>query len=147
MSPLARHPLLVRTRSLQSLSFLRPSSGDKAWLETHIWMAKRMHMVNTWGFRIVRPTSLTSSLLSRLELTRLFAPYLQAHRPTEKAFRPSHRAAMHGSILNDVSYFSLIELKGEEHALERVLRRVAGEVCWGKRYVSLLVDGLECLTD
>jgi hypothetical protein len=61
----------------------------------------------------------------------------QAHRPTEKAFRPSHRAAVHGSILNDVSYFSLVELKGEEHALERVLRRVAGEVCWGKRSVRL----------
>ena len=43
---------------------------------------------------------------------------------------------MHGSILNDVSYFSLIELKGEESALERVLRRISGEVCWGKRSVG-----------
>lgn len=114
------------------------------WLETHIWMAKRMHMVNTWGFRLVRSTFACSApLRARLAFLRLVKltsstslPFFpQAHRPTEKAFRPSHRAAIHGSILNDVSYFSLIELKGEEFALERVLRRVAGEICWGKRFV------------
>jgi len=26
---------------------------DKTWLETHIWHAKRMHMENLWGYRLV----------------------------------------------------------------------------------------------
>ena len=28
--------------------------GDRTWLETHIWHAKRMHMKNVWGYRLVR---------------------------------------------------------------------------------------------
>jgi hypothetical protein len=27
--------------------------GDKKWLETHLWHAKRMHMENMWGYRLV----------------------------------------------------------------------------------------------
>lgn len=69
---------------------------DKSWLETHIWHAKRMHMANMWGFRI-------------------------AVQPTEKSFRPSHRAAVHGSILHDASYLSLFEIKGDEKVLAQVL--------------------------
>lgn len=45
----------------------------------------------------------------------------QALHPTEKSFRPSHRAAMHGSILHDASYYSLIELKGSEKVLKTLL--------------------------
>jgi hypothetical protein len=26
---------------------------DKKWLETHLWHAKRMHMENMWGYRLV----------------------------------------------------------------------------------------------
>lgn len=28
---------------------------SKKWLETHLWHAKRMKMVNMWGYRLVRP--------------------------------------------------------------------------------------------
>ena len=45
----------------------------------------------------------------------------QAVHPTEKSFRASHRASVHGSILHDASYFSLIELKGSENALRSLL--------------------------
>ncbi|KAF8895447.1 NUC188 domain-containing protein [Infundibulicybe gibba] len=76
-------------------SFLRRQC-DKQWLETHLWHAKRMIMENIWGFRL-------------------------AVRPTEKAFRPSHRAAVHGSILHDSSYFSLIEIRGLEKHLSATL--------------------------
>jgi hypothetical protein len=31
-------------------------SGDKSWLETHIWHAKRMKMENLWGYRLVAST-------------------------------------------------------------------------------------------
>ncbi|KAH9936178.1 NUC188 domain-containing protein [Fomitopsis serialis] len=69
---------------------------DKTWLETHIWHAKRMHMDNMWGYRL-------------------------AVEPTEKSFRPSHRASVHGSILHDASYFALVELTGPEDILRAIL--------------------------
>ncbi|KZP33575.1 POP1-domain-containing protein [Athelia psychrophila] len=69
---------------------------EKTWLETHIWHAKRMKMRDMWGYRL-------------------------AIHPTEKSFRPSHRASIHGSILHDASYHSLIELKGPENMLKNVL--------------------------
>ncbi|KAI0670934.1 POP1-domain-containing protein [Trametes maxima] len=69
---------------------------DKTWLETHIWHAKRMHMENMWGYRL-------------------------ATTPTEKSFRPSHRASVHGSILHDASYHATIELQGPEDILRSIL--------------------------
>ncbi|KAG8931892.1 hypothetical protein FRC02_001977 [Tulasnella sp. 418] len=69
---------------------------DKTWLETHIWHAKRMKMDNLWGYRL-------------------------AVQPTEKAFRPSHRAAVNGSIIHDASYFGTIELIGKQDTLKSLL--------------------------
>lgn len=69
---------------------------DKTWLETHIWHAKRMHMKNLWGYRL-------------------------AETPTEKAHRPSHRAAVHASILHDASYFGTISISGKQPVLEKLL--------------------------
>ena len=42
---------------------------------------------------------------------------VQAVQPTEKAFRPSHRASVHGSILHDASYYGFLELNGPEAVL------------------------------
>ncbi|KAA1469823.1 POP1-domain-containing protein [Dentipellis sp. KUC8613] len=69
---------------------------DKKWLESHLWHAKRMHMENMWGYRL-------------------------AVQPTEKSFRPSYRAAVHGAILHDASYYSLMQVTGPEHVLKRLL--------------------------
>ncbi|KAG8857326.1 hypothetical protein FRB96_005813 [Tulasnella sp. 330] len=75
---------------------LKKRQREKTWLETHIWHAKRMKMENLWGYRL-------------------------ALHPTEKSFRPSHRAAVHGSILQDVSYFGTLEMKGPITLLKKVL--------------------------
>ncbi|KAJ7784628.1 POP1-domain-containing protein [Mycena metata] len=115
-----RVPLRLRDRARQemnsvkkkALARLRPKQGkdkrlsrtetflkrqrDKSWLETHIWHAKRMKMENMWGYRL-------------------------AVTPTEKAFRPSHRASVHGSILHDASYQSIIQLQGPEKILRTLL--------------------------
>ncbi|KAF9077548.1 POP1-domain-containing protein [Rhodocollybia butyracea] len=89
-------PKLGKARRLpKSVLFLK-RQRDKRWLETHLWHAKRMKMENMWGYRL-------------------------AVTPTEKAFRPSHRASIHGSILHDASYMSLIELKGPESTLKSIL--------------------------
>jgi ribonuclease P/MRP protein subunit POP1 len=45
----------------------------------------------------------------------------QGVQPTEKSFRPSHRASLHGAILHDASYESLIELQGAQKILKRLL--------------------------
>ncbi|EDR13388.1 uncharacterized protein LACBIDRAFT_230763 [Laccaria bicolor S238N-H82] len=69
---------------------------DKTWLETHLWHAKRMKMSDMWGYRL-------------------------AVHPTEKAYRPSHRASVHGSILHDASYHSLVEMRGPQEILISML--------------------------
>ncbi|KAL1748033.1 ribonucleases P/MRP protein subunit POP1-domain-containing protein [Schizophyllum fasciatum] len=71
---------------------------DKTWLETHVWHAKRMIMKTMWGYRL-------------------------AVQPTEKSFRPSHRAAKHGSILHDASYEGPIELSGRLEILKVALEQ------------------------
>ncbi|TFK40578.1 NUC188 domain-containing protein [Crucibulum laeve] len=93
-------------------SFLKRQC-DKYWLETHLWHAKRMKMENMWGYRL-------------------------AMHPTEKAFRPSHRASIHGSIVHDASYYALVELKGPEYIIIHILQTFCdpqGPSPGSKRYV------------
>jgi ribonuclease P/MRP protein subunit POP1 len=64
----------------------------------------------------------------------------QAIQPTEKSFRPSHRASVHSSILHDASYYGLIELKGAQVVLCRALEACCNPVGAGptsKRCVVL----------
>ncbi|KAG1861722.1 ribonucleases P/MRP protein subunit POP1-domain-containing protein [Suillus subalutaceus] len=101
-----------KTKQVSRTESLLKRQRDKTWLETHIWHAKRMKMENMWGYRL-------------------------AVTPTEKSFRPSHRASMHGSILHDSSYHSLIELKGPENILRSVLDFCCDPQCTGmKRSMS-----------
>uniref|UniRef100_UPI0037E952F7 ribonucleases P/MRP protein subunit POP1 n=1 Tax=Semicossyphus pulcher TaxID=241346 RepID=UPI0037E952F7 len=62
------------------------------WLETHIWHAKRFHMVKKWG-------------------------YCLGDRPTYKCYRPCYRAMSSHCLLQDLSYYCCIELQGEENKL------------------------------
>ncbi|KAJ7601074.1 ribonucleases P/MRP protein subunit POP1-domain-containing protein [Mycena floridula] len=91
-----RIPKLGKTKRISKTELFRKRQREKTWLETHLWHAKRMKMADMWGYRL-------------------------AVQPTEKSFRPSHRASVHGSIIHDASYMSLIELKGPENALKEVL--------------------------
>ncbi|CAE6414546.1 unnamed protein product [Rhizoctonia solani] len=87
---------------------------NKTWLETHLWHAKRMHMLDIWGHRL-------------------------AERPTAKSYRPSHRAAVHGSTLSDVSYMATVEVVGKLGAIITVLKQccdLGGVGPWAARYTS-----------
>ncbi|KAF9475642.1 POP1-domain-containing protein [Pholiota conissans] len=87
---------------------------DKKWLETHLWHAKRMHMENMWGYRL-------------------------AVSPTDKTYRPSHRASMHDAIIHDASYYSCIEIKGSEKLIVEMLESFCdpqGSGPGSKRYLS-----------
>lgn len=57
------------------------------WLSTHIWHAKRFHMVEKWGYKL---------------------PY----SPCDRAFRACYRASIKHCLLQDISYYSCIELTG-----------------------------------
>lgn len=75
--------------------------GDKTWLETHIWHAKRFHLANLWRYRL-------------------------ALSPTLKSHRPAHRAAHRSATIHDASYFGTIELVGAREDLLAVLKRMTG---------------------
>ncbi|KAM9724049.1 ribonucleases P/MRP protein subunit POP1 isoform 2-T2 [Menidia menidia] len=75
------------------------------WLETHIWHAKRFHMVKKWG-------------------------YCLGDRPTYKCYRPCYRAMSSHCLLQDLSYYCCIELQGQEdkllYALSQMTSKEAG---------------------
>ncbi|XP_049629822.1 ribonucleases P/MRP protein subunit POP1 [Suncus etruscus] len=62
------------------------------WLETHIWHAKRFHMVKRWG-------------------------YCLGERPTAKSHRASYRAMSSRCVLQDLSYYCCVEVRGAEEAV------------------------------
>uniref|UniRef100_A0A3P9LKX5 POP1 homolog, ribonuclease P/MRP subunit n=1 Tax=Oryzias latipes TaxID=8090 RepID=A0A3P9LKX5_ORYLA len=72
------------------------------WLETHIWHAKRFHMVKKWG-------------------------YCLGDRPTCKCYRPCYRAMSSHCLLLDISYYCCIELQGEEDTLLTALSQLTSK--------------------
>ncbi|KIY46529.1 POP1-domain-containing protein [Fistulina hepatica ATCC 64428] len=102
MDPVAKKPGHYKrkpgkTKRVDKATEFLKRQKNKKWLETHLWHAKRMHMGDLWGYRL-------------------------ALQPAEKSFRSSHRASVHGSILHDVSYQAVIELKGPPAILAELLR-------------------------
>ncbi|XP_041422492.1 ribonucleases P/MRP protein subunit POP1 isoform X2 [Xenopus laevis] len=69
------------------------------WLETHVWHAKRFHMVKKCG-------------------------YCLGHRPTMKSYRACYRAMNSHCLLQDLSYYCCLELMGEEAVLLNALSRL-----------------------
>nr|XP_003479933.1 ribonucleases P/MRP protein subunit POP1 [Cavia porcellus] len=69
------------------------------WLETHIWHAKRFHMVKRWG-------------------------YCLGERPTLKSHRACYRAMTHRCLLQDLSYYCCLELKGKEEEILKALSQM-----------------------
>lgn len=100
----------------QATSKFKRRQINKTWLPTHLWHTKRAHLT--------RPT---------LPLWRMAIPL----RPTEKSYRPTHRAAgTRGCIAWDTSYTSTIGCRGTESALESVLKALGfeGEGWTGPKY-------------
>ncbi|GAA6098880.1 ribonucleases P/MRP protein subunit POP1 [Tachysurus ichikawai] len=83
------------------LEFNRRQRKNK-WLETHIWHAKRFHMLKKWG-------------------------YCLGDRPTYKCYRASYRAMNSGCLLQDLSYYCCVELIGPEEQLLNALSRLTNK--------------------
>ncbi|KAK1331939.1 hypothetical protein QTO34_007616 [Cnephaeus nilssonii] len=77
------------------LEFNRRQKKNR-WLETHIWHAKRFHMVKQWG-------------------------YCLGERPTVKSHRACYRAMTNRCLLQDLSYYCCLELKGKEEEILKAL--------------------------
>lgn len=63
-----------------------------AWLETHIWHAKRYHMIEKWGFKLPQ-------------------------KSCDKTFRTCYRASAKYCLLQDISYYSCMEINGNQSVL------------------------------
>lgn len=86
-----------RRRPRNLLSKYSCRQRNKIWLETHIWHAKRFHMIDKWGYRI-------------------------ANYANDKCFRANYRAVTKHCLLQDISYYTCIEIKGEENLLKTTLK-------------------------
>ncbi|XP_042279648.1 ribonucleases P/MRP protein subunit POP1 [Thunnus maccoyii] len=86
------------------------------WLETHIWHAKRFHMVKKWG-------------------------YCLGDRPTYKCYRPCYRAMSSHCLLQDLSYYCCIELQGEEHKLLASLSQLTSKEAGPTFAAALCLSG------
>ena len=66
LMPLRGGKVCSTCERLLALAHLFICLGDKKWLETHLWHAKRMHMENMWGYRLVSITVESASVNSSI---------------------------------------------------------------------------------
>lgn len=74
------------------------------WLETHVWHAKRYHMKDLWGYKI---------------------PYAS----TDKRYRASYKAAANHCLVQDMSFVSAIEVRGQLEDLRDGFKRITSQDC------------------
>lgn len=86
-----------RRRPSNILAEYKRRQFNKIWLETHVWHAKRFCMIDKWGYRI-------------------------ASHPNDKCFRANYRAAAEHCLLQDISYYTCVEINGEEDLLKTTLK-------------------------
>lgn len=70
------------------------------WLETHLWHAKRFHMVERWGYKL-------------------------AQSSCDKTFRSSYRASAEHCLIQDVSFVSAIEIVGSVELIRDAFARIS----------------------
>ncbi|XP_013190733.2 ribonucleases P/MRP protein subunit POP1 [Amyelois transitella] len=74
------------------------------WLETHIWHAKRFHMIEKWGHRL-------------------------AYAPCDKAFRACYRATSAHCLIQDISYFTPIQISGSTDVIKKLFSSITNPTC------------------
>ncbi|XP_053916055.1 ribonucleases P/MRP protein subunit POP1 [Cuculus canorus] len=89
----------ARRRHINLVAEFNRRQRKNIWLETHIWHAKRFHMIKKWG-------------------------YCLGDSPTEKCYRACYRAMTKHCLLQDLSYYCCLELTGKENELLKQLARI-----------------------
>lgn len=74
------------------------------WLETHIWHAKRFHMIDRWGYRL---------------------PYASC----DKTYRACYRASAEHCLLQDISFHSCVQFEGSLELLRSGFERLSSREC------------------
>ena len=72
------------------------------WLETHLWHAKRMKMMDYFGFRV-------------------------ALHPNDKSQRACYRFFQHDAVMYDLSYYGILELKGIEEIIKKLMENLIND--------------------
>ncbi|CAH0398801.1 unnamed protein product [Chilo suppressalis] len=86
------------------------------WLETHIWHAKRFHMIEKWGHRI-------------------------AYAPCDKAFRACYRASSAHCLLQDISYHTAVQIIGPEITIKDIFALITSNYCGLGICAKAYIDG------
>ncbi|KAG0210747.1 hypothetical protein BGX28_009022 [Mortierella sp. GBA30] len=73
--------------------------GTKRWLETHIWHAKRMKMVELWGYKL-------------------------AEHSNEHGIKSAYKSSHHQCIIQDSSYVGCLEITGTKKDISDVFGRM-----------------------
>ncbi|XP_030563272.1 ribonucleases P/MRP protein subunit POP1 [Drosophila novamexicana] len=85
------------------------------WLETHIWHAKRFHMIDRWGYRL-------------------------AYASCDKTYRACYRASSEHCLVQDISFYSCVQLEGSLDRLRMGFGRLTSPECGlgiaAKTYIS-----------
>jgi ribonuclease P/MRP protein subunit POP1 len=71
--------------------------SNKFWLETHIWHAKRFNMIEKWGFKL-------------------------ANYSNDRCFRANYRAIKNHCLIQDISYYTCIEIIGSMEIIKEKLK-------------------------
>lgn len=100
-----KRPSRKHRRRPQNLlkDYLRRQRKHK-WLETHIWHAKRFHMIEKWGYKL---------------------PYASC----DKTYRACYRATAEHCLLQDISFYACVEMNGSVQELSRGFEKLTSKEC------------------
>ncbi|KAM3966154.1 LOW QUALITY PROTEIN: POP1 ribonuclease P/MRP subunit [Aphomia sociella] len=99
-----RPPRKYRRRPGNLLEEYNRRQLQNTWLETHIWHAKRFHMITRWGYRI-------------------------AYAPCDKAFRACYRASSAHCLIQDISYYTSIQITGPINLIKDMFSSITSPCC------------------
>lgn len=93
-----------RRRPANLLKEYNRRQARNVWLETHIWHAKRFRMIQRWGHRL-------------------------AYSPCDKAFRACYRASSAHCLLQDISYYTPIQISGPVKLIGEMFQSITNNSC------------------
>lgn len=102
--PLKRPRRKYRRRPANLLDDYNRRQRQFIWLETHIWHAKRFHMIEKWGYKL-------------------------PNFPNDKSYRACYRASAKLCLIQDISYYCCIELSGKHEEIINGLNTHASVDC------------------
>ncbi|XP_026762889.2 ribonucleases P/MRP protein subunit POP1 [Galleria mellonella] len=115
-----RPPRKYRRRPGNLLEEYNRRQMQNIWLETHIWHAKRFHMTKRWGHRI-------------------------AYAPCDKAFRACYRASSAHCLIQDISYYTSIQITGPTDIIKSLFSSITSPCCGlgicAKAYINGIREG------